>query len=69
MLEQGELKGSGGESSVATVRVKAAIQDNIVTRPKEEFVSLSKTRRISTQHCGRGGIFGGDFHECIVFIL
>lgn len=69
MLEQGELKGSGGESSDATVRVKAAIQDNIVTRPKEEFVSSSKTRCVSIQQCERGGIFGGHFHECIVFIL
>lgn len=58
MLEQGELKGSVGESSDATVRVKAAIQDNIVTRPKEEFVSSSKTMHISAQQCGRSGILG-----------
>lgn len=42
MLEQGEPGAREGESGYAAVRVSAARQDNIVTRLKEEFVSLFK---------------------------
>lgn len=42
-----------GESSDAAVRVSAARQDNIVTRLKEEFVSLLKNMYFRLLVCKR----------------